>query len=309
MITTVTLNPMLDKTVRLGALRRGSIHRAESMTMVAGGKGINVSRQLKLLGEEALATGFLGGTTGNMVRELMDREGLRHDFVETGVPTREGVTYLESDGKATAVFEPSLKPPVESVHALSRKIDALARKSDWIVCSGSSPGGEADDVFYEAVLSAHRAGCRSALDSYGVSLTLGLKGLPTIVKMNKTEFEQSFWIELKNEADIRRELAKLVSAGAEFCMITDGSRPVYAASKTDEWKITPPAVLPVNAVGSGDAMMAGVLYGFNQGWEFERCIRFGAAAGIANALVWDVAIASIQQIMKEEQNIRVEKLA
>lgn len=309
MITTVTLNPMLDKTVRLGALRRGSIHRAESMTMVAGGKGINVSRQLKLLGVDTLATGFLGGATGSMIRELMDQEGIRNDFVETGILTREGVTYLESDGKATAVFEPSLKPPVESVHALSRKIDACSRESDWIVCSGSSPGGAADDVFYEAILSAQRAGCHSALDSYGVAMTLGLKGLPTIVKLNKTEFEQSFWIELKNESDIRRELAKLVSAGVEYCMITDGSWPVYAASKKGEWKFTPPAVLPVNAVGSGDAMMAGVIHGFNLGWEFDRCIRFGAAAGVANALVWEVAVALVEKIMKEEQNIRVEKLA
>lgn len=309
MITTVTLNPMLDKTVRVESLRRGSIHRATAMAMVAGGKGINVSRQLKSLGEEALATGFLGGATGNMVRELMDHEGIRHDFVETGILTREGVTYLESGGKATAVFEPSLKPPVESVHELSRKIDAYARESSWIVCSGSSPGGEADDVFYEAILSAHRAGCRSALDSYGVALTLGLKGLPTLVKLNKTEFEQSFWIELKTEADIRREVTKLVSTGVEFCMITDGSRPVYAASKRGEWKVTVPAVLPVNAVGSGDAMMAGILHGFERGWEFERCIKFGAAAGVANSLVWEVARASADQIVKEEQNILIEQLA
>jgi len=309
MITTVTLSPMLDKTVRLEVLKRGRIHRATSMTMVAGGKGINVSRQLKCLGDETLATGFLGGATGKMISELMDREGIPHDFVETEILTREGVTYVEADGRASAVFEPSLKPPVERVHSLSRKVNALSRESDWIVCSGSSPGGEVDDLFYEAILSAHRAGCQSVLDSYGAALTLAIKGLPTIMKLNKGEFEQSFRLELRNERDVRRELGKLVAAGVHFCILSNGARAAYAASKDGEWKVLPAGIQTVNPVGSGDAMVAGILHGFTQTWDFERCLRFGAAAGAANARVWQVAASSCKEIMSHEPNTRVQKLA
>jgi tagatose 6-phosphate kinase len=309
MITTVTLNPMLDKTVRVGVLKRGSIHRAASMTMVAGGKGINVSRQLKCLGVETIASGFLGGVTGGLIRALMDQEGIRHDFVEADVLTREGVTYLEADGTATAVFEPSEKPPIESVHSLSKKIDALSKKSKWIVCSGSSPGGEADDVFYEAVLSAHKSGCQSVIDSYGSALTLALKGAPTVVKLNKTEFEQTFRQDLNNEQTIRREIGKLVEAGIQYCILTDGDSPVYIGSKNGEWKIVPPVIQSVNPVGSGDAMLAGILHGFTQGWDSERCFRFGVAAGASNAHVWEVANSSFEQIAINEPKVSVQKLA
>lgn len=308
MITTVTLNPMLDKTVRMESLRRGSIHRANSMSMVAGGKGINVSRQLKTLRTETLATGFLGGSTGQMVRAAMDHDRIPHDFVETGILTREGVTYLEADGTSTAVFEPATKPTVESVHALSKKVDDLAKRSTWIVCSGSSPGGEADDVFYEGILSAHRANCHSILDSYGNAFDLALKGVPTIVKTNKTEFEGSTGVTLRREADMRLALRKLVQAGVHHAILTDGPRPVYVGSKEGEWKVTPPEIAPVNPVGSGDAMVAGLIFGLVQNWVFERCLRFGVAAGVANALVWEVACASYETILDIDSKLIVQKL-
>ncbi|MEX1139520.1 MAG: 1-phosphofructokinase family hexose kinase [Bacteroidota bacterium] len=308
MITTVTLNPMLDKTIRVEAFQRGSIHRGTSLTMVAGGKGINVSRQLGALGVEILATGFLGGWTGQVIRALMDQERVRHDFVETGMLTREGVTYLEADGTSTAVFEPAQRPSVESVHGLSRKLDALAKESEWVVCSGSSPGGEADDVFYEGVLSAHKAGCRSVLDSYGKAFTLALKGIPTMVKTNKAEFAQSSRTELHNESDTRRELGKLIQAGVHYAIFTDGARPVYAASKDGEWKVSPPEIRSINPVGSGDAMLAGMIFGFVKNWDFERCLRFGVAAGVANALIWEVASSSHEAILNVEPNLSVQSL-
>lgn len=308
MITTVTLNPMLDKTVRVESLRRGIIHRATAMSMVAGGKGINVSRQLRTLGAETLATGFLGGWTGQMIRAVMDKDMIRHDFVETGILTREGVTYLEADGTSTAVFEPSTKPPIESVHLLSRKLNDLAKESEWIVCSGSSPGGEADDVFYEGILSAHRAECRSVLDSYGNAFALALKGVPTIVKTNRTEFEESHGVTLRNERDMRRALEKLIQTGVHHAILTDGPRPVYAASKEGEWKITPLEIRSTNPVGSGDAMVAGLIFGHAQNWAFERCLRFGVAAGVANALVWEVACSSYESILDIDSKLGVQKL-
>src|SRR5512142_2286384 len=95
MITTVTLNPMLDKTVYVEAVRPGKIVRASRVECVVGGKGINVSRQLHRLGVDTLATGFVGGEIGTMLDRLLDAEGLSHGFVRVGGMTREGVTYRD----------------------------------------------------------------------------------------------------------------------------------------------------------------------------------------------------------------------
>jgi len=308
MITTMTLNPMVDKTVYIGSLERGTIHRASKLEMVAGGKGINVSRQLKHLGLKTVATGFLGGEIGSIVSRLLSEEGIEQDFVLTDTMTREGVTYLESTGVSTAVFEPPERIDATFVHALNEKINQLAPRSTWLVCGGSSPGSEADDLFYEAIVIAHRAGILSVLDSYGRAFELALRALPALVKHNKHEFEVTFGKELRGDEDFLAGLDFLLSKGIQYCIITDGSRPSYAAVRGHYWKAVPPKVDAVNATGSGDAMIAGILYGFNQGWKFERCFAFGLAAGAANARKWPVADSNFQEIADLEPHVLIQRL-
>ncbi len=74
------------------------------------------------------------------------------------------------------------------------------------------------------------------------------------------------------------------------------------------WKITPPSVKAVNPTGSGDAMIAGILYGFQQGWKFERCLAFGAAAGAANARTWEIAGSSPEEITSLESNVMMQRV-
>jgi 1-phosphofructokinase family hexose kinase len=308
MITTITLNPMVDKTVYIGSLEPGKTHRASKLEMVAGGKGINVSRQLKHLGLTTVATGFLGGEIGSIVSRLLSEEGIEQDFVLTDTMTREGVTYRESNGVSTAVFEAPERIAATFVHALNEKINRLAPRSTWLVCGGSSPGSEADDLFYEAIVIGHRAGILSVLDSYGRAFELALPALPALVKLNKHEFEVTFGKELRGDEDFLAGLDFLLSKGIQYCIITDGARPSYAAVRGHYWKAVPPNVDAVNATGSGDAMIAGMLYGFNQGWKFEGCFAFGVAAGAANARKWSVADSSVQEIADLEPHVLIQRL-
>ena len=307
MITTVTLNPMLDKTIAIDRLERGAIHRASSMTMVAGGKGINVSRQLKRLGIKTMATGFLGGEVGGMISRLLQEESVEQDFVRTEVATREGLTYFEPDGTWTAMFEPTLRVTSSEVQKLNKKIEELATKSTWIVCGGSSPGPEADNIYHEAILVAGRSGISTVLDSYGRALELGLQAQPTLVKPNKREFEMTFHKSLTTEPDHLRAIQFLLDKGARYCILTDGGHTFYAGLQGHFWRITPPQTKTVNPTGSGDALVAGILYGFQQGWKFERCLAFGAAAGAANAQVWDVATSGLQEIMALEPSVNIQR--
>ena len=300
---------MLDKTIYVDRLERRTIHRASKMEMAAGGKGINVSRQLKRLGIKTKATGFLGGEVGSIVSRLLTEESIEHDFVRIQAATREGLTYLEPDGTWTAVFEPSLRVEQSSVHELEKKISALASKSTWIVCGGSSPCNEADDVFYGAIALADRNGISSMLDSYGRAFELGLKAKPTLVKPNKREFEITFHQSLETESDHVRAVQFLLDQGARYSILTDGGHMFYAGIQGHFWKVTPPPTKAVNATGSGDALVAGILYGFHQGWKFERCLAFGAAAGAANARVWEVANSSLQEILPLETSVKIQRMS
>jgi len=100
----------------------------------------------------------------------------------------------------------------------------------------------------------------------------------------------------------------LLSRGIQYCIITNGANPCYAAVQGHYWKVTAPRVPTVNATGSGDAMIAGILYGFRQGWKFERCLLFGVAGGAANARKWEIANSGLQEIQDLESQIVVQRL-
>ena len=57
MILTVTLNAAIDRTVAVPNFRLGQRHRAVEARTMAGGKGVNVARALRLLGRPVIAAG------------------------------------------------------------------------------------------------------------------------------------------------------------------------------------------------------------------------------------------------------------
>lgn len=71
MIYTVTVNPSIDYIVQLEELTLGEVNRMDYDAKLPGGKGINVSRILRELGQDNVALGFLGGFTGNFVEEAL----------------------------------------------------------------------------------------------------------------------------------------------------------------------------------------------------------------------------------------------
>ena len=307
MITTVTLNPMLDKTVTVDALRRGAITRASAVSMVVGGKGVNVSRQLRLLGEETVATGFIGGEVGSLLERLLDGEGIPHRFVRTAGMTREGITYLEPEGTTTSVFEPpGAVTPVEAERLLE-ECRSLAGKSDWVVCSGSSPGPAADDVFRAIVAECRSRGIPVVLDSYGTSLARAVESRPDCLKPNREEFEQTFGARLSSVSEMAAAARGLVAGGIRYSLITDGARPFAAADAGGAWIVTPPHVEVVDPTGSGDSMIAGILYGLRKSWPFSECLAFGAAAGGANARVREVAASTLGDIMSLLPGVTVKR--
>ena len=296
MITTVTLNPMLDKTVAVDSLRRGAVSRASGVSTIVGGKGVNVSRQLSRLGEETVATGFIGGEIGSILERLLDGEKIPHRFIRIAGMTREGVTYLEPEGTMTSVFEPPHSVTLAEAGRLLEECRALAGKSDWFVCSGSSPSAEADDVFRLIVTDCRSRGIPVVLDSYGKALARGVESVPDFLKPNREEFEQTFGTRLSGESDMIAAARRLVAQGVRYSLITDGPRPFAAACADGAWIVTPPGVESVNPTGSGDSMIAGILYGLRRSWPFADCLAFGAAAGAANARVREVAQSSSDDI-------------
>jgi fructose-1-phosphate kinase PfkB-like protein len=94
-IYTVTLNPALDRELKVPEIVFGEVLRASAQQVDFGGKGFNVSRALRGLGAESVALGLVGGFAGKMIAAGLARLGIRTDFVEVAGETRTNVTVVD----------------------------------------------------------------------------------------------------------------------------------------------------------------------------------------------------------------------
>ena len=95
MIVTVTLNAALDRTVRVPNFQLGARHRADSSLRLPGGKGVNIARALKTLGQPVIATGLAGGRIGTYIIEELTAEGILNDFVRIQDESRTSTAVID----------------------------------------------------------------------------------------------------------------------------------------------------------------------------------------------------------------------
>jgi fructose-1-phosphate kinase PfkB-like protein len=245
----------------------------------------------------------------------MDEEGLRHDFYTIAALTREGVTYRTAAGETRAVFEPPHRVTPDEARGFVEWLQqyilqaslGASWQASWLVCSGSSPDPSCDGVYRELIARAGAEGLSTVLDSYGEAFRLGLESRPTLVKPNRSELEQTFGLTLRSSEDYGAALRTLLES-ASYALITDGGAPFYAGSPGGLWRCTPPQVRAVNSTGSGDSMLAAVIWALAHGRSFEEALQLGAAAGASNAGVWQVAASSKEEILQLLPGVGLERL-
>src|SRR5215207_6541115 len=157
MILTVTLNAAIDRTVAVPSFRQGNRHRAVETSTVAGGKGVNVARALKLLGRPVIATGLAGGPTGTRILEQLTEESILNDFTRIGDESRTNLAVIDpTTGEQTEINErgPSVNP--EEVDRFAEKLLYLAQGASFCVLAGSVPPGLDPEVYARLVAELHR---------------------------------------------------------------------------------------------------------------------------------------------------------
>jgi 1-phosphofructokinase family hexose kinase len=309
MILTVTPNPMLDKTLYVRAFRPGVTHRAQHVVTIGSGKGINVSRALLRLGEKTFATGFLGGYTGEQVRALLTAENIPNDFVETRNLTRIGFTVFdEATSTYTAVFEPGPKLLSEEVEKLVEKVGVLLPQCLALTLCGSMPSPGFDDLYRRLIQLAKTKNVPVFLDSYDEPLRQGLTAGPDFLKPNREETLRTFGIDIREPDGTKRMLRELGQAGARWIFLTNGERKVGIYAQGQSYLATPPRIHLVNALGSGDAMVAAFLFGWLRKMTDEDLIRFTIAAGAVNAQEFMPGFADLKRIEEMAKQVVIEPL-
>ena len=301
--------PCAQRVMLFHRLVLDAVNRAGTTLDVASGTSINVAKVLKTLGEEPVATGFIGGDRGEFVRVAMTRLGIDYDFVTVTAQTRQCITVIdESAGTHTELVEESRA--VEPVDG-DKLMDILRRRIPGcrvVVMSGTIAPGAPADLYFQCTRLAEAAGALSVVDAQRVPLLEALKAGPGLAKPNGPELAATFGRELKDDVAVMAAMRELGERGARRVIVTAGKDPALAFDGRDFWRIIAPRIKAVNPTGSGDAFTAGLVWRLLRGDDLGESCRWGAAAGAANALtapVGEVDRADVDRLAREVEVRRI----
>jgi tagatose 6-phosphate kinase len=296
MIITVTLNPALDLTYQVDTLVPHGTHRVTTVAERPGGKGLNVATVLHALGEPVLATGLLGGTTGDRVTGLLTGEGVPAAFVAIAGETRRTVAVADRDD-ATGFWEPGPRVTAGEWAAFTAHFGGLLAGASVVALSGSLPPGVPIDGYAVLIRLAAAAGVPTVLDTSGEALRHGLAAGPDLAKPNAAELATLLEAprpvlaatrDAARAAPSGREVADATVAldhGARAVVVSRGPLGLLALTGQGAWRGVPPERLAGNPTGAGDACVAALARGLRDRTPWPHlladAIALSAAAVVA----------------------------
>ncbi len=285
MILCLNPNAAIDKTIVVPSFEFGRIHRPESVIALAGGKGCNVARGLKTLGETPVVSGWVGGFAGQFIETELHQEGIQTDFVHTDFESRTCTSILDRrNGTMTEIYEIGEVVPPEKVEELQAHIRAVIGNYEALTLSGSLPPGVPLNFYASIIAIAREAGVPTFLDSSGEALRQGIEAGPFFVKPNEAEAKSLLGVEQNHSLDFVPAALEISAKYGTNVLLSMGAQGAVAARGTEAFVVRSPAVEAKSAVGSGDCSLAGLTYGILRESSFEQALICAMAAGAANTL-------------------------
>ncbi|MBC1480657.1 1-phosphofructokinase [Listeria seeligeri] len=290
MIYTITLNPSIDYIVQIDQLNLGELNRMKQDYKLPGGKGINVSRVLNQLNVPNLATGFLGGFTGEFIREWLKEEGVKTGFVTVKDDTR--INIKLKHGEETEI---NGLGPVISEKEINEFLDAMDKVTadDIVILSGSVPPSLGNDFYNRIIQICKEKQAEFMIDTTGQELLNALPNKPILIKPNHHELGELFHVQLNDVNELIPYGKKCLELGAQHVIVSmagdgallfTGEDVYFAEALQGELK---------NSVGAGDSMIAGFIGTFDKTKDPIKAFAAGVATGGATAFSTDLAEAKL----------------
>ena len=281
MIYTVTFSPAIDYVVDLTKFEIGEINRTQQEQAFPGGKGINVSLVLANLGKSSVATGFLGGFTGDFIKQELAKRHISSGFIEVNGTTRINVKIRA--GKETAINGQGPHITEEEIEKLISQLEKL-NKDDLLVISGTVPKSLPDNI-YEMILERIKDnGVTVIVDATKEILLNTLKYHPLLVKPNKEELEEMFNVTINNDQELIDNASKLLKLGARNVIVSlGGDGALLVGEELEPTLRKAPQGKVVNTVGAGDSLVAGFIAEYQDSKNIAKAFKQGIATGSASA--------------------------
>lgn len=308
MITTITFNPSIDRLYRVSEINIGEVQRVIESNATAGGKGINVTKVCKILGEDPMAIGFLGGFNGAFIKNELDKKGIKNRFTKIDSETRNCLNIIENDKVSTEFLE---KGPVVEASDLERfeeDLKSVIKDTKVLAASGSFCQNMPVEYYEKIGDICRENGVKFVLDTSGNALKAALKSKPYLIKPNTDEIKQLLNVNVESREEIIEAGKKLLELGAENVCVSLGKNGMIYLDGKDVYEVKVPKVDAVNTVGSGDSTIAGFSVGILRGYSLEETIKLANACGISNALNVDTGFVKLEEVEKYKNLVEVTKV-
>ncbi len=301
----VSVNAAIDKTAAVPRLVPGDIHRPEMLSVVPGGKALNVARAARTLGLNACVIAVLGGHAGDWMEEQLAARAIRTRGVRVPGETRTCLSILDREnGGLTEFYEAGLELSAggwAAVETALRTELTTDQGEALVVVAGSLPPGAPADGYGRLSRIAAELGAQAAVDVGGPHLLAALAGRPWLVKVNSREAAEALGLAEGGVEGGAQAALELRRRGATVALVTLGTLgAVLVDDAGAAWLIGPPPELGDYPVGSGDAMLAGIAAALARGRTIAEAAREGAAAACANAVrpgQGELDIADLERVL------------
>ena len=221
MIYTVTFNPSIDYVIKVENFQPGTVNRVLNENKYPGGKGINVSRVLNNLGVKNKALGFIGGFTGQFIKNSLESEGVDTDFIELDGDTRINVKLKSNEETEINGAGPNIDEL--SLNKLFQKINDL-NSEDCLVLAGNVQKSLPRNIYALIQGKCLYKNVKVVVDTTGEALTSTLKYKPFLIKPNNHELGEIFNVEVNTREEIIYYAQRLKRNGSRKRNYINGRR-------------------------------------------------------------------------------------
>ncbi|MGG5331230.1 1-phosphofructokinase [Enterococcus sp. AZ163] len=304
MIYTVTLNPSIDYIVHVDQLAIGDINRMKSDLKLPGGKGINVSRILKRIDTSSTALGFVGGFTGQFIKEWLKKEEIRTDFTAVKDDTRINIKLKAAEETEINGLGPNISQ--EEMSGLKQKL-ADVSANDVVILSGSKPAS-VPTGFYQTLIEIIRdKEATFVIDTTGEDLMDALSKKPLLVKPNNHELAELYNTTFNSIEDIFPYGRRLLKEGAQHALVSMAGDGALLFTENGIYQSNVLKRPVKNSVGAGDSMIAGFVGSFTKTQDPIEAFRWGVACGSATTFSDDLATKDfINELLPEVKVTKID---
>ncbi|TGB00122.1 1-phosphofructokinase [Sporolactobacillus shoreae] len=308
MITTVTLNPALDKLLETDAITLGETNRVRLLSASAAGKGIDVAKVLRDLDCQVTATGFLGGDVAGIFIRCFKDEKIENRFITIHGSTRTNIQLFEQNGSRTELLERGPSVTDDECLSLMKQFRILAEESDSVTICGSVPDGVSEDYFRHLIRTA-RHSCRYVIvDTSGKWLHIGVGENPDLIKPNRREMTELMGKDQATDEEIIAFAQQKVKDGLPYILVSLGGEGAMLICQDGVWRGKAPEIPVKSTVGCGDTMVASLSVSLHDRLSPEEMLRRSIALSAANAMTFETAHVIINDYLELLPKIHIEKI-